>query len=276
MIRHLLAASLFLLLCASSLSAQSVVRVIDSFYVRTNDARDNAVPNLRFGFGSDYTDGPDTADGKGEFPFPFIGGPTGFAMAFYVKDFLGDPGFDYRDIRGLPDSVTSMGLAYFKLTYTIRIQAGIGLPIIRTFDSLSRGIDSIVLSSTQPGANYRHVFLPEGGVDTVTRREISELLMEVYYDYARAASVPQRGILPSIGISPNPASPGNYLYLDRSDSFRSGRVALSDVLGRVVFDRPIDDARSLQLPHDIAPGCYVVRFEEEGEIRRVARLIVGR
>lgn len=276
MIRSLLAAPLFILVAASSLRAQSPVQVIDSFSVRTNDARDNGVPNLRFGFGTDYTDGPDTSNGKGEFPFPFIGGPTGFAMAFYVKDFLGDPGFDYRDVRGLPDSVISMGLTHFTITYTIRIQAGIGLPIIRTSGALSRGIDSIVLSSTQPGANYHHVFYPEGGVDTVTRREISELLANVYYDYFRAASAPHHGDAPSVVVSPNPASPGNVIRLNVSEIDEAGRVILSDMMGRMILDRPVGPGALLQLPEDILPGCYIVRQEDRGVLRSVSRLIVTR
>lgn len=274
MIRYFVATVLFIIAGITSLTAQSVVRVVDSLYVRTTDARDNGVPNLRFGFGSDYTDGPDTADGKGEFPFPFIGGPTGFAMALYVKDFLGDPGFDYRDIRGLPDSVTSSALTHFKLTYTIRIQAGIGLPIIRTSDSLSRGIDSIVLSSTQPGANYRHVFHPEGGIDTVSRREISELLMEVYFDYQRAASIPSHDNVSSLTLTPNPAAPGDRVLLGTPGNAVPGSVVLSDIMGRPLIDEASGVDPVLLLPRDVPPGCYYVSTISRGRVQSVSRLII--
>jgi len=257
--------------------AQGNVRVIDSLRVRTDDTRDNAVPQLRFGFGSDYTDGPDTSGGKGELPFPFIGGPSGFASALLVRDFLGDPAYDYRDIRGLPDSVTTHGLSHFSLKYTIRFQAGIGRPVLQTNGALARGIDSIVVASTQPGANYRHVFFPAGGVDTVTRREITELEMTVYFDYLRAASSPHVVTFAGVGVTPNPVHRGGRVETSELFPWRGGRVIVVDVTGRPVVQTPIDPGApaAIDIPTDAAPGLYLVIVHAHEGTLHAARLIVG-
>jgi hypothetical protein len=279
----LIVAGTALVLTSATAMGQGTVLVIDSVSVRTDDARDNSggLPYLKFGFGTDYTDGPDTADGKGEFPFPFIGGPGGFAAAMAVVDFQGDPGYDYKDIRGVPDSVTKVnGANYFSLTYTIRIQPGIGNPVVTTSGALSRGIDSIVVQSTQPGANFRHLFLPDGGTVNVGRREITDLELIVYYNYNRAAAAPVavREIdLPTLALYPNPV--GSNGLLQSSYTVPAGaRLVMSDLLGETVITSDISEQGTLRVAvPNLHSGLYLVRLlSADGSLLRRGSVVIDR
>ncbi|MEP7220909.1 MAG: hypothetical protein ABI876_18435, partial [Bacteroidota bacterium] len=160
--RILLAVGL-IALAATTVMAQPGMRVIDSLGIRTDDPRDPILQrHLVFGFGATYSDGVDTANGAGEFFFPFPGSPSGFYATLEGKDFQGDDGFGYEDVRGIPDSVMA-GRDRFELVFIIKLQQGFGTPIVSISQPIAAGLDSVNIQSTQPGANF---FLPRGPAET--------------------------------------------------------------------------------------------------------------
>jgi hypothetical protein len=249
------------LLIAAPAWGQTPVRSIDSIRVRTDSPEDPTLPRqLVFGYGTDYTDSVDDQNGKGEFFLPF-GPPSGFYATLEGKGYQGETGIGYKDVRGLPDSVGTGKADTFSLVYTIKLQQGVGTPIIAARTPLAGGIDSIHLYSTQPGSNFDHTFTREGGEVKLPFKQITTVRMVVYFSYERTLSVPMVADAPLLfGVAPNPARAGEPIRL-RGEIPAGSRVVVSDMRGAVTHSMRVDEATSgaeLALP-GLVPGAYMIR-----------------
>lgn len=241
--------------------AQTPVRSIDSLRVRTDSPDDPTLPRqLVFGYGTDYTDSVDDQNGKGEFFLPF-GPPSGFYATLEGKGYQGETGIGYKDVRGLPDSVGTGKADTFSLVYTIKLQQGVGTPIISAPTPLAQGIDSIHLFSTQPGSNFTHTFTRQGGEVKLPFKQITTVRMVVYYSYQRTLSVPMVAEGPArFGVAPNPARSGEPIRL-RGEIPAGSRLVVSDMRGATAYSGRVEESTSgteLALP-ELAPGAYMIR-----------------
>ncbi len=255
-------------LAAAPMAAQTTVRSIDSIKVRTDNPQDQPLPRqLSFGYATDYTDSVDDQDGKGEFFIPFAGPPSDFYAILEGRGYQNELAYGYRDVRGFPDSVGTVGASdTFSLVYTIKLQQGLGTPIISTSRPLAPGMDSIHLFSTQPGANFSHTFTHEGGEVKLNRKEIATVRMVVYYSYERTLSVPVVADGPKrFGVSPNPLRSGGRIDL-RGEIPSGSRVMVSDMRGMLAHEERVDEGgQGLQLALPaLPPGAYMIRVVGRG------------
>ncbi|MDB5035905.1 MAG: hypothetical protein JWQ98_3146 [Chlorobi bacterium] len=248
---------------ATTAMAQPGMRVIDSLGIRTDDQRDPILQrHLVFGFGATYSDGVDTANGAGEFFFPFPGSPSGFYATLQGKDFQGDDGFGYEDVRGIPDSVMA-GRDRFELTFIVKLQQGFGTPIVSISQPIAAGLDSVNIQSTQPGANFFYTFGRNGGEVKLNHKEITTLKMTAYFNnHPSAVPIAHNDVTRGgMTIAPNPVRGNGRIDL-RGRMPAGSRVMVYDMSGTVVHSLRMNAAAddvSLALPA-LPAGLYGVRI----------------
>ena len=267
-----------LAMMTSGALAQNPVHVLENVQLSSNSVEDE-VRTLTFGFGAEYTDTADFAQGEQILP-PFFP-PEGFFAFFGIRDGRGSEDFGPKDVRGIPDSVTQRGLDYFSLEYIIRLSRGFGQEITITFPfRLVRGIDSVRFESIQAGANFSHTFTEEAGAGQVKipNNLITSLRMIVFYNYERVLSVPAVADARDEGLRlyPNPVRSGRSVRLEGALS-AGGHLVVSDLYGSIVHTGELREGgagMNLSLPA-LPSGAYTVQVRGEGgEVVRQGRLVV--
>lgn len=255
-----------MMIAAGSAMAQGQVQVIENVLFSSNSVED-PVRSLTFGFGAEYTDSVDFANGEQILP-PFFP-PEGLFAYFAIKDKRGGEDFGTKDVRGIPDSVKGGTIDHFSQEWLIRLKRGVGQELSIAFQfPLLRGLDSVNFQAVQAGANFNHTFTTRGTVK-IPNNLITSLKMTAYYNYDRALSVPlaPREEGPAgVQLYPNPVRSGRSVTL--AATIPSGsHVEVSNVYGSVVESRSLgdgDENPQITLPA-LPAGAYMVRVLDRGE-----------
>jgi hypothetical protein len=264
--RSLLIAALLLAGC-SALRAQSTVGMIDSVFVHCEKPASVEKPLYRvFGLGYEYTDSIDyrLPNGRREQEIPAFP-PASFYALFDAQN-ITPPAWIDRDIRAIPDSVTSGGVTKFFLRYVLNIQYGEGSQATLVMPrGLPRGVDSInfrdVIGGT--GGFLFDETITKNGADSVTAPPNLEVIaMIVYYDMTDLTSGIRDVIAdraePSLRLVPNPAR-GSVIIDARLPA--ATRIVMSDLRGAVVREDLVAEAtdRHTLALDGMARGTYFVR-----------------
>lgn len=267
-----------LALACTATQAHGQVQVVEEVRFSSNSQEDET-RRLTFGFSPEYSDSADLSKGEQIYP-PFFP-PDGFYAYLALPDRFGSEDFLLSDIRGVPDSVESGAENEFSMKYTIRLKRGIGQQVTVSFPfKLRGGIDSINVSSPQGGGTIlNHTIMREGGQVTI-HDLITTVVLTVYFNYDRAASVPPeyRGESRELALSPNLVRPGQGLEI--TGRMPAGaRLSAVDMYGSTVWEENLPEAgteRRLTVP-GIPAGVYVMRLVGgDGQILRHGRFVVVR
>lgn len=254
--------------CAAQVTPVEIVAAM-LFY--TENSLETPV-ELRFGFGSKYTDSADY--GLGEFLVP---GPP--PQSFYVVHTDQDIGQNCMkdrsnwDIRGVPDSVASGSVRQFSLTYEYEMWRYIGQLISCHLSwGIQRGIDSVCVTDFYLSHIFSHTFINNNQVaDTASiPNGLGLIKMTAYYNIDHLRSAVRDAMNYSgteIRVVPNVVRVGERSRILGAIQ-PNMRAMLVDVSGKVVADFRRVASEGITMPA-VATGMYeLVLMTPDGRLVR--------